>query len=326
MASDESRAVILVTGGAGYLGSRLVRELAGSEGHRARIRILDNLQRSTHGALLRIPRGGPPVEFVEGDILDPLCVREALDDVDCVVHLAAIASTPFSFDHPVSTRQVNQWGTAHLVEHALEAGVTRFVFTSSTSVYGPGGPFDEETACRPMGPYSESKHAAEQAVLAAGERMDVTVLRLGVLFGQAPGARYDAVVNRLAFLAATGRPLTVFGDGLQKRPLVHVADASAAVRRCLDEPDVTRGKVLNVATGNWAVNDMVETIVRLRPFTRVVATDQDVRTHWSLEVVSDRMRQLGWQPRVQLAEGLGEVLEAIGPFAARPAPVLDPDL
>lgn len=320
-----SGSVMLVTGGAGYLGARVVRDVCRSSKPPERLRILDNLERGVYAGLLGIPRDGPAVEFVEGDILDPVCVRQALEGVGCVVHLAAIARTPFSFDHPASTRHVNQWGTAHLVEHALEAGVDQFIFTSSASIYGPGGPFDEASECRPMGPYSESKLAAERAVLAAADRMAVAVLRLGTLFGDAPAIRYDAVANRLAFLAATGRPLTLYGDGLQTRPFVHVADAAAAVGLCLDQPEDTRDRVLNVAAENRTVRDLVETITRLRPFTRVVETDQDVRTHWSLALVSDEIRKLGWEPCVGMEEGLQEVLDAIGPFAARSAPVIEPE-
>src|SRR5690606_11511956 len=105
---------------------------------------------------------------------------------------------------------------------------------SSAAVYGPGGPFDESSVCRPVGAYAQSKWRDEQAITSAGERgLCFTVLRLATVFGRAPVMRFDAVANRFAYLAGVGRPLTVFGSGEQIRPLFHVRDASSALRFCL---------------------------------------------------------------------------------------------
>lgn len=311
---------ILVTGGAGYVGSRLIRDLAARPEPPGRIRILDNLQRGSHAGLMGLP-AGPSFELHQADLLDPAALRYALDGMDCVIHLAALARTPFSFDHPSDTRHVNHWGTSRLVEECIQAGVRRFVYVSSASVYGPGGPFQEDSPCRPMGPYSQSKLAAEHAVLAASGRMNVTVFRAGIVFGQAPAIRYEAVPNHFAFLAGTGRPVTIFGDGEQVRPIVHVGDLVAAILLRLD--DAPTGEVLNVVADNLTVREMADAARRLRPFVRVVHSEQDAMTRFSLSVRSERIRALGWKPSVTLEAGLEEMLGALGPFAPR-TPVHDP--
>src|SRR5690606_17422022 len=128
--------------------------------------------------------------------------RYALDGVDTVIHLAAVVRTPMSFEHPTWMRQVNTWGTAAVAEACVRAGVSRLVFASSTAVYGPGGPFDESAPVHPVGPYASSKQAAEQAVGGAGQRgLTTLTLRLGMLYGHAPCARYDGFINRLLFQA-----------------------------------------------------------------------------------------------------------------------------
>ncbi len=314
---------ILVTGGAGYLGSQLVRDLPAAAPAPLRIRILDNLQRATFQALTRMPTSGS-YEFHDADLMDPAALRRALEGVDTVVHLAALVSTPFSFEHPAWTQHVNHWGTARLVEECIGAGVRRLVYVSSASVYGPGGPFAEDAPCQPMGPYSQAKLAGEDAVLAARERLRVTVLRMGMVYGHAPAVRYDAVPNRFVFQAATGSPVTVFGDGRQIRPLVHVADAAAATALAVFD-ERAAGQRLNVVTDNVAVGAVAAAVQRLRPFVRVIATEQDVRTHLSLSMDGSRLTGLGWAPRIGLDEGLAEMLDELGPFAPH-APVHDPGM
>ncbi|MBK8047783.1 MAG: SDR family oxidoreductase [Anaerolineales bacterium] len=270
---------VLVTGGCGYLGSQVIRDLATQVSPTPHIRILDNLQTGSVRALMNLPEQGR-YEFIEGDILDPATLRLALQEVDTVVHLAAIVRTPLSFENPVWMEQVNHWGTAHLAEACLAAGVQHLIFTSSTAVYGPGGPFTEEDVCRPQGAYAQSKLAAEQGLATTHRRgLRVTILRIGTLFGLAPVTRFDAVANRFAYLAGVGRPVTVYGEGAQRRPLLHVRDASAAIRHFIETPDEGESSLFNVVGATVSITNLIELLRRLRPDLSVRHTEQDIRTH-----------------------------------------------
>jgi UDP-glucose 4-epimerase len=300
---------LLITGGCGFLGSQLIRDLALDERLGAlSIRILDNVQDGHYRALMNLPAPGH-YQFIEGDILDPDVVRLALKGVDTVVHLAAIVRTPMSFDNPTWIEQVNHWGTAHLIEACIEAGVSRFIFTSSTAVYGPRNSPEENELCRPQGPYAQSKYRAEKSVVTASERgLQTVIIRLGTLFGLAPVTRFDAVVNRLAYLAGIQRSLTVYGDGQQRRPLIHVRDASSAIRYFLADSNLLQGKAVNGVGLTACVSDIVDIIRRLKPDTDVRFTDQDIRTHLSFEASNAALTALGWQPQVSLQSGIAELL------------------
>jgi UDP-glucose 4-epimerase len=314
---------VLVTGGAGYIGSVLIRRLATLPGADV-VRVFDNLQRGTVAGLMDLPLEGR-FEFYEGDILDPNMTARALGGVHTVIHLAALAKTPFSFDHPHWTEHVNHWGTARLLEHCIEMGVKRFIYVSSASVYGNGGEFDEDQPCRPVGPYSQSKLRGEIAVRSAASRgLDVTVLRLATVFGHAPAARFDAVPNRFAYLASVGRPLILHGDGAQVRPVVHVADACAAIELCLLNPGTTAG-TFNVVAESSPIRDLAEAVRSARPLTPVRSTTQDIMSHFSLSINGARFRALGWAPSRSVADGAAEIIEHFGRFQAqsRSVSVLD---
>lgn len=301
---------IVVTGGCGYLGSQLIRDLITHPGGQPpRVRIVDNLASGQVRALMGLPAGGD-YQFIEGDILDPAVLRLALQDADVVFHLAAIVRSPMNFDDPILLAQVNQWGTAHLLEAALNAGVQHLIYTSSVAVYGPGGPFAENDPCRPQGPYAQSKRVAEELVLAAGDRgLRTTVMRLGMVYGMAPVMRFQAVANRLAYLAGVGRPLTVYGDGRQVRPFVHVRDASAALLHALQTPDAQGERLFNVASDNATILELAAEIQAARPAIGVRYSEQDIRTHYSFLVNADRIRRFGWAPRVSLTAGLREIID-----------------
>lgn len=308
---------VLVTGGCGYIGSQFLRDLPGVvDDTELRIRVLDNLQEGRPEALMDLPDEAE-YEFIDGDILDPSVQRAALRNVDSVVHLAAIVRTPLSFDDPTWVDQVNHWGTTHLLEACLKEDVQDFVFASSAAVYGPGGPYDEEDACDPMGAYATSKHDAEEAVRSAARRgLRTTILRLGTAYGWAPVTRYEAVANRFAFLAGTGRPVTVFGDGSQKRPFVHIQDASDVLGWTLANREETQSCTLNVIGQNASVIDLVQAVRKSDPDVDIRRTEQDVRTHLSFELDGKAIRSLGWSPSVRLADGLGEIIDRLSGFSA----------
>lgn len=312
MTSEQGRPLrtILVTGGCGYLGARLIRDLATDPALGVRtVRVLDNMQGGHFEALMDLPESEARFQFQEGDILDPAALRLALKGVDAVIHLAAIVRTPMSFDHPIWVEQVNHWGTARLVEACLEAGVPRFVYASSTAVYGPGGPYREVDVPRPLGPYAQSKHQAEHSVLGAVKRgLSSVILRFGTMYGRGPVTRYDAVVNRFGYLAGVRRALTVFGDGEQRRAFVHVGDAASAVCRVLARPDLASGTILNAVSENVSVNELVDAVRTFRPDTRIHYTDQDILTHQTFLVDGSRLREIGWVPAFGFRDGLGELL------------------
>jgi nucleoside-diphosphate-sugar epimerase len=297
---------ILVTGGCGYLGSQLLRDLPLHLPHLTTIRILDNIRHGQLRALMDLP---PNIvyEFIEGDLLDPSVLRFALHEVDAVVHLAAIVRTPLSFDNPAWLEQVNHWGTAQLVEASLANGVSRLIFTSSTAVYGPGDSFYEQSPCHPQGPYAQSKYAAEQVIDAANTRgLHATILRLGTLFGLAPNTRFEAVVNRFAFLAGVRQPLTVYGNGEQRRPIIHVRDAAAVIAHALKQP--LPDSLYNATSVSASVLEIVAAIQTANPETVVRFTDQDIRTHFSMQVENSKLLATGWRPQWSLEAGVAEML------------------
>lgn len=325
---------ILVTGGAGYIGSRLLHTLASVESLDVRrVRVLDNMREEKFPSLMNLP-AGVDYEFVLGDIRDEDDVRAALgDDTDVVVHLAALCNATISFERRDATEEINYGGTVNVVRAARQApSVKRFIYASTTSVYGPTtGIVDEESPCLPASPYAEFKLKGEQDVLGlatdTGGRLQPTVLRFATVYGYAPGLRVHTVVNIFAFRAAVGAAMEVFGSGNQLRPFVHVDDVSRAITFCIGD-ERTWEQIFNVVGENASVNQIIALLRHHFPRMRVVQADKEILNQISYEVDGSKLQNLGFRMLHNLEDGVEEYARLYGSFARLPlasgTPPLEP--
>lgn len=239
---------VLVTGGAGFIGSNLVKHLNAFEAE-WKIRVLDDL---STGRLENLD--GTTCEFIEGTILDSAVLESALADVHAVVHLAAIGSVPRSIVAPVLSHQANATGTLQVLEAARMVGVSQVIVASSSSVYGsnPSLPKSELDWTRPMSPYGVSKQATEGYAIAYNFSygMSNLALRFFNVYGPGQPADHDyaAVIPRFVSAGLRGATLTVHGDGYQSRDFTFVETVCEALRLAVAEK-VTSNDPANLAFG-----------------------------------------------------------------------------
>src|SRR5450759_819680 len=247
--------LILVTGGAGFIGSHLVDALL-TAGHD--LRVLDDFstgkQENLRGAEALAAAHGAHFQLIAGDVRGEFKMRDAVDGCAGVCHLAAVASVTQSLADPVGTGSVTHGGAVNAVRMAVDADVPRFVLASSCAVYGDAAqlPVAETSAPRPLSPYAEAKLAAEETCAAAADagQMAAACLRFFNVYGprQDPGSEYSGVISRFMAAAAAGEPATVYGDGHQPRDFVYVGDVVEVILRALER--TLRGvSVLKVGAG-----------------------------------------------------------------------------
>ncbi|HHH53783.1 MAG TPA: SDR family oxidoreductase [Bacteroidetes bacterium] len=290
---------LLITGACGYIGSQFLKSLDNLR-EVYEIKILDNFSSGSKKALLDLPLKHS-YQLVEGDILDLSAVAIAMQGVDIVVHLAALVSTPLSFGNLHLSKQVNHWGTNNLLESALKNDVKHFVFVSSTAVYGPTEEECSDTF-KPFGSYATSKYDAEKSIESYRYRgLPVTILRMGSVYGIAPITRFDSVVNRFLHQAATNSTITIYGDGSQKRPILHVKDAANAILFVLSKREKVINKSFNVLEENLSIQKLAEYISSSVLGLRIRYVDQDARTRYSFEINKDLLNEIGWANRFKLS-------------------------
>ena len=303
---------VLVTGGAGFIGSHLVDALVECG---AWVRVLDNL---ATGRAANLAHHGGAVELVEDDLRDPDACRAACAGVDLVFHQAALGSVPRSLEDPATTVAVNVGGTANLFAAARDAGVSRVVYASSSSVYGdsPKLPKREGEEGSPLSPYAASKTMDEELgrVFAACFALEPIGLRYFNVYGprQDPAGPYAAVVPRFFAASLAGQAPHVDGDGEQSRDFTYVADAVAANLAAAGAPATAAGRAYNVAAGRRiTVNELAAAIARLvvgaPPPVHGPPRPGDVRH--SLADLTAAGEALGYRPRVTLEEGLERSVE-----------------
>ena len=301
---------VLVTGGAGFIGSNLVRALLerGDD-----VRVLDNFSTGNRGNLEEVD-----VEIVEGELRSYERVHAATRGVEVVYHLGALGSVPRSVQDPLTSNAVNVEGTLNVLLAARDEGVRRVVYSSSSSVYGNSGelPRTEAMPTDPISPYGVAKLAAERYCVSFARvyhGFETVVLRYFNVFGerQNPFSQYAAVVPLFVTAIAAGRPVTIFGDGEQSRDFTYVANVIDATIRAGDAPDAS-GAIFNVAAGSpGSVNLLAATIGRIldKPVETHYAEPRpgDVRDSWADVGAADQV--LGYRPAVDLESGLRRTIE-----------------
>jgi nucleoside-diphosphate-sugar epimerase len=303
-------AKVLVTGGAGFIGSNLVRALLerGDD-----VRVLDNFSTGSRANL-----DGIDIEIVEGELRSYERVHNAVRGTEVVYHLGALGSVPRSVQDPLTSSAVNVEGTLNVLLAARDEGVRRVVFSSSTSVYGTSRtlPTPETQPPDPISPYGVAKLAAERYCTAFSrvyESFETVVLRYFNVFGprQSPFSQYAAVIPLFIEAIARGEPVTVHGDGEQSRDFTYVANVVDATVRAADAPNVS-GRAFNVAGGAPAtVNELADAIGRIlgKPVEKRAAEPRagDIRASWA--DLSAARELLGYEPTVGLEDGLRRTIE-----------------
>lgn len=304
---------VLVTGGAGFIGSNLVEALLerGDE-----VRVLDNFSTGSRANLTAL---GRDVEVVEGDLRSYERVHTAVRGAEVVFHQGALGSVPRSVQDPLTTTAVNVEGTLNVLLAARDEDVRRVVFASSSSVYGNAErmPLSEDQSPNPISPYGVAKLAAERFCISFGQvyGFETVALRYFNVFGprQDPSSQYAAVVPRFIDAVSGGRTITIDGDGSQSKDFTYVANVVGANLLAADATGAA-GRVLNVAMGgSESVNGLAALIGRLldKEVSSVHGPDRPGDVRLSCADISAAAAVMGYEPTVSVEEGLRRTIEAM---------------
>jgi nucleoside-diphosphate-sugar epimerase len=302
--------LVLVTGGAGYVGSHVVRKLL-ARNHR--VRVVDRFLYGSHG--LADLLGDPNLEFVHGNVCDPETMRDAVAGAERVIALAALVGDGACDLDPEETRSVNLEATDILAEACVQASVRRLVFASTCSVYGANGNalLREDSWLNPISRYARTRLASEERLRTRAEDLSIVVLRLATVFGWSWRMRFDLLVNTFTAHAWFNRKIRVFG-GSQWRPNLHVQDAAEAFVRASLAPDpLVSGRVFNVGSdaANHTVLDVARLVQAQLPDTVVDVLD-DATDRRDYRVSFEKIRRtLGFETRFSVEAGITEIIDRL---------------
>jgi UDP-glucose 4-epimerase len=302
---------VLVTGGAGFIGSHLVDALVAA-GHG--VRVLDDLSTG------RKENVHPDAELVVGSLADPATVASAVEGTELVFHEGALGAVPRSVADPLTTDKVNVHGTLAVLKGASDAGVRRVVFASSSSVYGGAEivPTPESAPLQPRSPYAVSKLAAEWYTRSFPSLfpLETVALRYFNVFGprQRPDAAYAAVIPLFATALLRGEQPTVFGDGTTTRDFTYVSDVVAANLAAAEAPSTVSGNVYNIAPGSSStLLELLDHLAKIigRSADPAFADSRVGDVPRACADASAARRDLGWAPEVSFADGLRRYVDWI---------------
>jgi len=302
---------VLVTGGAGYIGSILVDRLL-NDGYK--VIILDKLMFGVEPLKHFLRNPNPRLAVIVGDIQNEDDVKRSLENADAVIHLAAIVGDPACAADSDLAVNVNFNATVRLADLCKKSKIRRFVFASTCSVYGAGRTeiLDEDAVVNPVSLYAETRLYGERGILSLADRtFSPVLLRLGTIFGLSPRMRFDIIINYLTQKAMKEKKISIFG-GEQWRPLLHVADAARAFQVAMESPlEKVDKQIFNVGLANLQIKEIGEIIQKSIPEAEVQPLDKfdDKRSY---HVSFEKMRTiLEFKAERSIENGIHEIVRAL---------------
>ena len=266
---------ILITGGAGYIGTELTYELA-KNSKVDQIIIYDNLSRGNLNLFIGSHKLNKKIKFVQGDILDTRLLKKTLRNVDVVYHLAAKVTTPFADQNPHIFEQINHWGTAELVYAVEGSKVKKFIYSGSASVYGASShEADEKTIPNPKTFYGTSKLRGEDHVNRMFEKnIETYIIRCGNIYGYSKSMRLDSVINKFMFDSHFKGRISINGTGLQYRSFIHI-DKTVNILSNLVFSDLKQGKY-DLVEDNLTIGQIADTLKNIYPNLEMLFINQQL--------------------------------------------------
>jgi len=305
---------ILVTGGAGFIGSHIVDRLF-DEGFK--VRVLDNLSTGDKKNLAK-HQNKKSFQFIEGDIRNFDLVKKTVKGVDAVFHEAALVSVTRSVENPLLSNEVNVTGTVNLLKACVDAHVKRFIYASSCAVYGDSEtlPNHENLAPKPLSPYAVDKLAAENyaKVFHNVYGLETTSLRYFNVYGpRQKYGPYSGVISIFINRLLENKPPIIYGDGKQTRDFINIKDVVEANMLALSKREAV-GEVFNISTGEaTTINKLTETIQKIMGKTSLKPVHAEPRPgdiKHSYGDITKARRKLEYEPKVQLEKGLSELVKS----------------
>ena len=303
---------VAVTGGAGYIGSTLVRDLLAA-GH-----IVTTLDNQVKGSYRHLDYLGDRVEIVDGDVRCPSDLDAALRGADAIVHAAALSDLDVCNENPDEAISTNVYGTYQVAEAAQRNGVGRVVFCSSAAVYGKPAttPVTERHATHPLNIYGVTKLAGEKLLNAAhaNNGLETVNLRFGNVYGVGIYTNWVGVIPKFVALALDGKPLTVYGDGAATRDFVHVEDITHAIALSLTAKRI-RSETLNIGNETTTVNEIAEIVSKevekvIRKPVKIAYTPLRFGETKEFSYNTEKIRKtLGFHPKWKLYDGIQQIVQ-----------------
>ena len=301
---------ILITGALGHIGSGLIRSINKEDFEK--VYMLDNMSTQRYSSLFNLPKN-INYKFIEKDIIE-FDSSFLVEDIDCIIHLAAITDAASSFNKSEEIEEVNYIATEKIAKFCLKTG-TKLFFPSTTSVYGSQSDLVAESCSisdlNPQSPYADYKLKSEQMLkkMSDNEGLQFVACRFGTIFGTSVGMRFHTAVNKFCWQAVMNQPLTVWKTAMkQKRPYLGMNDAVSAINFIINN-NIFDSEIYNIVSSNNTVEEIINIIKKRIPNLKVSLVDSEIMNQLSYHVKNEKISKLGFQTKDNIEVHINETLE-----------------